>query len=208
MNSILYLHGFASSPQSRKARVFQEHFAARGLELLVPDLAEGGFRNLTITGQLAIIERTADSRPVSIIGSSMGGYLAALYASRHPEVEKTVLLAPAFGFGRLWSEKLGPEAMAEWKWTGVIETMNYAEGALAELGWQLMEDALRYEDEPAVMQPTLIYHGIHDDVVPVGVSRAFTRTRTCAELREVDSDHELANVVDEIWDGIVLFLGL
>ncbi|WP_321471744.1 YqiA/YcfP family alpha/beta fold hydrolase [uncultured Paludibaculum sp.] len=208
MNPILYLHGFASSPNSRKAVVFQERFAARGLTLLVPDLAEGGFRNLTITGQLEIIERAAQGRPVSIIGSSMGGYLAALYAARHAEVEKTVLLAPAFGFGRLWSDKLGAEAVENWRGTGVIQTMNYAEGGMAELGWQLMEDALRYEDEPALMQPCLIYHGVHDDVVPVGVSRTFVRTRTCAELREVDSDHELANVVDEIFDGIVLFLGL
>ena len=29
----------------------------------------------------------------------MGGYLAALYASRHPEIDRMVLLAPAFGFG-------------------------------------------------------------------------------------------------------------
>lgn len=208
MNPILYLHGFASSPSSRKARLFHERFAARGIELLVPDLAEGGFRNLTISGQIAVIERAAQGRPVSIIGSSMGGYLAALYAARHAEVEKVVLLAPAFGFGRLWSAKLGVAAVEAWRRTGVTQVMNYAEDSPAELGWQLMEDALRYEDEPAVTQPCLIYHGVHDDVVPVSVSRAFARTRTCAELREVDSDHELANVVDEIWAGMVLFLGV
>jgi len=76
------------------------------------------------------------------------------------------------------------------------------------LGWQLMEDARRYEDEPAVLQPTLIYHGVHDDVVPVQLSRQYARSRTSAELREVDSGHELLNVVDEMWTGISAFLGL
>lgn len=208
MNPILYLHGFASSPNSKKALVFRQRFEERGLELITPDLTEGRFRDLSITGQLAVVERVAEGRPVTVIGSSMGGYLAALYAARHGEVEKTILLAPAFGFGRLWGEKLGAEQMEAWRRDGVMETMNYAEGGMAELGWQLMADALRYEDEPAVTQPCLIYHGVHDDVVPVGVSRAFVRTKTCAELHEVDSDHELANVVDEIWDGIVLFLQL
>lgn len=208
MTPILYLHGFASSPNSKKALAFQRRFAERGVEMNAPDLTEGRFRDLTLSGQLAVIERAAGGAPVSLIGSSMGGYLAALYAARHSEVDKVVLLAPAFGFGRLWADKLGTAQMEAWQRSGVMETVNYAEGGPAELGWQLMEDALRYEDEPAVTQPCLIYHGVHDDVVPVQVSRIFARTRTSVELREVDSDHELANVVDEMFAGIVEFLGV
>jgi hypothetical protein len=87
-----------------------------------------------------------------------------------------------------------------------MPVMNYADGAEVPLGWQLMEDAQRYEEEPAILQPCLIYHGINDTVVPVQVSRAFARTRTCVELREMDSDHELMNVVDELWMGAREFL--
>ena len=91
---VLYLHGFASGPSSGKAQWFRRAFAERGIELEIPDLVEGGFENLTITGQLGVIERAAKGEPVSLIGSSMGGYLAALYASRHPEAARLVLLAP------------------------------------------------------------------------------------------------------------------
>src|SRR5262245_8030594 len=98
MSRFVYLHGFASGPSSSKARFFRDRFAELGIGLEVPVLAEGAFERLTISGQLAVLEQTTGGDPVSLIGSSMGGYLAALYAARHPEVEKLVLLAPAFSF--------------------------------------------------------------------------------------------------------------
>ena len=81
MSRFIYLHGFASGPASKKARFFEERFAELGMGLEVPDLAEGNFTGLTMSGQLAVVERMAAGEPVSLIGSSMGGYLAALYRS-------------------------------------------------------------------------------------------------------------------------------
>ena len=64
---IVYLHGFASGPDSKKARFFQERFRAENMELEIPDLAEEGrFERLTITGQLRVVERVASGRPVSL----------------------------------------------------------------------------------------------------------------------------------------------
>jgi pimeloyl-ACP methyl ester carboxylesterase len=78
----IYLHGFASSPASRKARFFVEKLAGHGLALEALDLAPD-FEHLTISGQLAVIEKASGNDAVILIGSSLGGYLAALYASRH-----------------------------------------------------------------------------------------------------------------------------
>src|SRR5690242_18341270 len=108
MTRILYLHGFASGPRSSKARYFHERLTKAGARVEVPDLAAGDFERLTITGQLGVIARLAAGEPVSLIGSSLGGYLAALYAARHPEVRRVVLLAPGFAFARRWPEWLGP----------------------------------------------------------------------------------------------------
>jgi predicted esterase YcpF (UPF0227 family) len=110
MSRIVYLHGFASGPSSKKARFFRERFAELGIGLEVPDLAEGKFEQLTITGQLQVIERTCRGEAVSLIGSSMGGYLAALYAAGHAEVERLVLMAPAFSFPTRWPETLVGDA--------------------------------------------------------------------------------------------------
>src|SRR6185437_13922113 len=112
MPRFVYLHGFASGPASRKASFFRERLAGHGIALEIPDLAEGNFRGLTLTAQLQAIQRLGQG-PLVLIGSSLGGYLAALYAAVHPgQVERMVLLAPAFNFYELWTETLGPENLA------------------------------------------------------------------------------------------------
>ena len=206
MSRLVYLHGFASGPSSRKARFFAERFAELGMGLEIPDLAQGDFARLTITGQLGVLERVTGGEPVSLIGSSMGGYLAALYAARHTEVEKLVLLAPAFSFLTRWPETLGEPAMEEWKRTGVLNVFHYSEGRNMELGYQLIEDASRYEPYPAVQQPALIFNGNKDTVVPPGHSIHFAREHPQVKLRVLDSDHELLNVLDDIWMDAEEFL--
>src|SRR5437879_6318239 len=118
MTPIVYLHGFASGPQSTKAQFFLRKFSERGVTIRIPRLDEGNFEGLTISGQLGVIERAAGEGPVSLIGSSLGGYLAALYAARHPEVEWLVLLAPAFQFPGRWRERFSEDELAEWKRRG------------------------------------------------------------------------------------------
>jgi pimeloyl-ACP methyl ester carboxylesterase len=206
MTRVLYLHGFASSPASRKAQLFRKRFADAGVDVEIPDLEEGSFRNLTIGGQLRVIERTLRGEPAHLIGSSMGGYLAALYAARHAEARCLVLMAPAFGFARRWAAQLGEKALDEWRRRGTLDVFHYAAGGPSPLDWGLMEDALRYEDEPKVEQPTLIWHGLQDDVVPVEASRAFAAHNSHVRLVEALSDHELTDVAERIAEEAVGFL--
>jgi len=206
MGRIVYLHGFASSPKSKKAGIFKQRLEEAGFEVAVPNLNGASFRELSVTGMLEIVKAAAGAGPVSLVGSSLGGYTAALYAARHAEVERLALLAPAFGFARRWMTDLGEEAISRWRETGERVVFNYAAGGEEPIGWGLMEDALAYEDEPAVLQPTLIVHGVHDDVVPVQVSRSYARTRTSATLVEVESDHELMSAIEETWSHTRRFL--
>ena len=199
MSRFIYLHGFASSPGSRKARFFEDRFRELGIGLEIPDLAEGDFRNLTLTAQLKVMERVARDEPVSLIGSSMGGYLAALYAARHPEVKKLVLMAPAFSFASRWPETLGAQAMEQWKRTNALEVFHYSEGRVVELGYQLIEDARRYEAYPDFKQPVLIFQGRNDTVVPPEYAVRFAERHANATLRLVESDHDLVNVLDDMW---------
>lgn len=207
-DTLIYLHGFGSGPFSKKARFFAEQAARMDVEFMVPDLTEGDFEHLTITGQLAVVERLAAGRPVSLIGSSLGGYLAGLYAARHKEVRKAVLLAPAFGFARRWPERLGAEKMSEWRSKGWMGVYHYGEQRTLPLGIQLVDDGLRYEDFPDVHQPVLLVHGTRDDVVTPDWSRQYASARPNVELELVDSDHELANVFEWTWSRIRLFLKL
>jgi len=206
MTPILYLHGYASSPASSKACHFRALLDAAGARVTVPDLTEGDFEHLTISGQLRLIERLAEGRPVSLVGSSMGGYLAALYASTHPEVERLVLLAPAFEFARCWVERLGPEQMDAWRRAGSLEVFNYALNGPALLSHELLDDALTHPGSPSFPQPALIFHGTQDDVVPVAFSETFAAGHPNVRLFQVESGHDLHNVLDAITDRAIPFL--
>lgn len=202
----IYLHGFASGPLSRKAQTFKNALRASGNTLEIPDLAQSDFEHLTLSGQLNVIGRLLGGEPACLTGSSMGGYLAALYASSHPEIERLVLLAPAFDFASRWREMMGPEKLANWEQTGLTEVFHYGENALRSLRYGLYEDALRFPAYPAVIQPTRIFHGIHDDVVPIAFSRHFAHQSPNVQLTEVDSDHELLSELDAITRDAVDFL--
>jgi pimeloyl-ACP methyl ester carboxylesterase len=208
---VLYLHGFASSPRSRKARFFAEKLAGLGFDVQIPDLAEADFQHLTISNQLRVVERaacggSAAPEPVILIGSSLGGYLAALYAAAHPEVDRLILLAPAFCFHQLWTKELGPERLRLWREKGSIPIFHYGEERNMLLGYQLMEDASRFDAFPNFPQPCLIFHGAQDPVLPLSQSAAFAAVHSNARLVELQSGHELIDVLDDMWDVCSKFL--
>lgn len=202
----IYLHGFASGPRSRKAQAFREVLAGNGLHLEIPDLAEGDFEHLTISRQLRVIEDSLDGAPCRLVGSSMGGYLASIYAASHPEVERLVLLAPAFGFAARWRRMQGPEAIALWRDTGWLPVFHYGDKSTRNVHYALLEDAANFAGFPDFVQPALIFHGVNDTVVPVELSREFVASHSNSHLREADSDHELLNVLDAITAEAVPYL--
>jgi hypothetical protein len=205
---ILYLHGFASSPASSKARFFAEHFRALGEEVIIPALDGGDFESLTLSRQLRIAEQAGAGRPLTLMGSSMGGYLAALYAARHQEVERLILMAPAFDFANRWRQGLGEEKFEQWQKTGYLEAFHYATNQTARVGFALYLDALSFEPYPTVTQPALLFHGTKDDVVPLALSQEFVRRCPHARLKIFSSGHELTEVVEPMWNYVQLFLAL
>ncbi|MBZ2184369.1 MAG: alpha/beta fold hydrolase [Bryobacter sp.] len=202
----IYLHGFASSPSSRKAAFFAAKLREAGQQVEVPHLEKEGFRRLTVTSQLNIIEDLLDDGPVRLIGSSMGGYLAALAMQRNSQIDRGVLLAPAFGFAERWERRLGAETMAHWREAGAIEMMHYATGRPEPIGYELIADGLQYPAEPRFPQAALVFHGVLDDVVPVEFSREFVAGSPSVSLIELHSGHELTDVMEEIWAGSRDFL--
>ena len=203
---LIYLHGFASSPASKKARYFGPRLTALGFHVDIPALDEGDFEHLTITRQLSLIERLADGAAVSLMGSSMGGYLAAIYASVHLEVERLVLLAPAFGLMRRWPETLGADRVEQWRRRGALDVYHYGEGRDRALDYGLVEDGRRYPDFPDFHQPALIFHGAQDPVVPVSLSREFAAGHPNVRLLEMPSGHELTDVLEPMWEQTKTFL--
>jgi len=199
----IYLHGFASGPASKKASFFRD----RTHTLEIPALAAGDFEHLTITGQLNVIEELAAGEPVSLIGSSLGGYLAALAAARQADrVRGLVLFAPAFGFAQRWEARIGPAALARWRAEGTAPVHHYARGRELPLAIDLLDDARRYPAEPDPAAPALVLAGRHDEAVPLAAVERFARARPGRELVVYDSGHELTDVLEPMWERTLAFL--
>lgn len=197
-----YLHGFASGPQSRKGRELARRLAPAGVDLALPDLNRPSFSRLTIEGSLAVIDELTGGRDAEatwrFIGSSFGGYLAALWAKCHPDrVDRLLLLCPGFDLARRWPSLLGPDALTQWKRLGSFPFQDGA-GRPVPVHWELYESMERHPAFPEVPCPTKILHGRRDEIVPVETSRRYAAERPHVELIELDDDHALTGSIDRI----------
>ena len=207
----LYLHGFASSPQSTKARYMQQKFKQLGLTLHTPDLNLTDFSTVTLSEQLDYLNRTYlnNNQPLVVIGSSLGGFLAVQLAAQSPLVQKLVLFAPAFGFSRRIAKILGEENIVKWQLDGSREFYHYGLKRNVNLQFQFFVDAQNYSEEKLTRSlPILIFHGIHDEVVPASLSEEFMKRRSQVTLKLLNDDHALGNDLDNIWQDTKQFLAI
>jgi pimeloyl-ACP methyl ester carboxylesterase len=204
------LHGFASSPRSRKNEHFRARFEARGIPLVTPDLNQPSFGRLSFAAMRAEVERTWEERggkPLRMIGSSLGGYVAAWFAATHPErVDRLVLLCPAFGLSGRWRDLVAPERLAEWRETGWL-AFDDARGVPVPVHYAFFEEGARVPTMPHVTCPTVVVHGRGDETVPFAQSvRYLAETPAVQELIAVDDGHDLLASLREIDAAINRFL--
>jgi hypothetical protein len=210
---ILYLHGFASSPQSTKGGYFAERLRERGVALECPDFNAPDFRSLTVTRMLEQVEgevaRNADT-PVVLMGSSLGGTVAILAAARlGARVERLILLAPAVMFAKPGHHLLPPERVEEWRRRGSLPFFHYSDNAERLLDYSFYEDSLRYDAFNAVMpQPTLVFQGLRDASVDHRTVEEFARSRPNVTLSLLDDDHQLIVSLPRMWHAVQPFVGI
>ncbi len=207
----IYLHGFASSPQSHKAQYLRRRFAEIGIGLKVLYLNQEDFSHLTLTRQ---IEQTSaifasEKNPVTIIGSSFGGLTAAWLAEKYYQVQSLILLAPAFGFPDCWVATLTPEQIKQWRQSGYLPVYHYGAEQELPLHYEFINDACNYSQSQLRRSlPTLIIHGLKDDVIPIAASHTYAQEHDRVQLIELDSGHGLNDVQTIIWQEIKQFLDL
>jgi uncharacterized protein len=214
---VFYIHGFASSAHSSKARWLAERLAAHGLALHCPDLNEPEFSTLTVTRMIERVEAEIGrlpAGPVTLIGSSLGAFVAVQVAARCPPgtlraVERMILLAPALDFPDECERTLGAEGFERWRTTGRVDVFHYAYGEMRTLLYALYEDAKRYDPFAlSLTVPVLIIQGRFDRSVDVSVVERFARDRPHVKLQMVDDDHQLLESLEVLWNGVAGELGL
>lgn len=208
---VIYLHGFASSAQSTKARLLAERLAPYGIGLESPDFNEPAFESLTITRMLEQVDEAINQgpAPATLIGSSLGAFVAVHAAARHTSVDRLILLAPALDFATTRLRQLGADGLARWQASGRLDVYHFAYGRVMPVSYALYEDAGRYDALGVDLRiPALIFQGTRDTVVDSAVAERFARGRPNVTLRLLDDDHQLVSSLPLIWEESRKFLGL
>lgn len=209
---IVYLHGFASSPQSTKAAYLAERLRGYRRTFICPDLNAPSFSTLTMTRMLECVATILQDTgaPSVLMGSSLGGTLAILAAARYPAlVDRLVLLAPAVMFAKPGHHLLPPERIEEWRRRGALPFHHFGTDREEPLGFAFYEDSLQYDAFTAPFaQPALVFQGLRDASVDPRTVEQFSLSRPNVTLSLLDDDHQLTSSLPRMWTDIEAFLGL
>ncbi|MEO6221939.1 MAG: YqiA/YcfP family alpha/beta fold hydrolase, partial [Vicinamibacterales bacterium] len=211
---VIYLHGFASSPESSKAIRFRRELEVRGVGFSCPDFNQPAFETLTTTRMLGQVhEALADvaQGPIALVGSSLGAFVAVHVAARETTapIDRLILLAPALDFGGNRLRQLGPAGIEDWRRSGSLRVFHYGAGVERKIGFELYEDAAQYDalTLPTLL-PALVFQGAEDTSVDPVMVQHWAEGRTLVDLRVLSDDHQLTSSMDLIWRESAPFLGL
>ncbi len=212
--AVVFLHGFTSVRYGEKAEALEAACGRRDWTFATFDFrghgeSSGLLRELRGSRLLADLDAVRDFlsgngvKRLCLVGSSMGGWVAAWYGFRHPErVVASAFIAPGFHFVTARWDRLDAEGREAWRRTGVLRIKTTTGDA--DLGYGLVEEAAQFAMEDLLRgyrTPTLIFHGVKDDVVPYARSLAFVEQAAGphVELRLYkDGDHRLVDRKDEM----------
>jgi len=157
-HSVLYFHGFASSPRSQKVGML-----ARLLEpdivLDTPDCNVPSFRCLDFEAIVQLgLEHARRRPPAAIVGSSLGA-LVALEVVRRGVHAPLVLIAPGLGVGKRWMSRVPPG--------DPVMMFHHDLNAEAPIHRAFFQQMLSVEPEAqAPVVPVVIVMGRNDETVP------------------------------------------
>ncbi len=214
MPTVMYLHGFASSPNGTKANWIYQKCEEQGIDFLAPDLNVPTFEHLTVTAMTQRIAQAVEnctSEPIFLLGSSMGGFATLHFMNTYrnsaaKRIQKILLLAPVTTQASLFQQE---DFLATWRKNGWTTIEHYAYGETRQLSYEFAEDFQKHATNTIQVDvPIVIFHGKNDESVNPESSIQFSEKHNNVQLRLVDSDHSLINQLDAIWDTMIEFFEL
>ena len=197
-HSVLYLHGFASSPNSQKIQSLRALLEPMGVELNTPDLNVPSFEKLDFEAMVTTAGKSARGATYAIVGSSLGSVVALEVVRRGLHVPM-VLIAPGLGIRDQWLAKLPPG--------DPIEIFNFAAGEKMPIHRAFFEQMSRVEvDREPPPVPVTIFMGRKDETIAFQrVERVWKSWESSGKLvpgsqfiEIPEGDHGLTAYVDRI----------
>lgn len=218
---ILFITGFLSKRWGNKSKALAQWCEENGWGFSCYDVrgfgdSEGRFIDYTLSDWIAdaraVLDLIKNGPPITIVGNSLGGWIAWLLAQEYQEVERLVLIAPAFNMMGLRARSIDPERCHEWHSGGWMPWDDDPLHNEWPLSWKWVEESEAYwKTSFDRLRPvsTAILHGQEDNVIlPSGSSQFVEQLQSLApsfpiELHLVPGDHRLSRP-----EHVDLFRGL
>ena len=174
---ILFITGFLSKRGGNKSKALAHWCQERGWGFCCFDFrgwgdSDGTWGEYRLVQWLedaeAVINLLADGPPVTIVGNSLGGWLAWLAAQEQQSVEELILIAPAFNMMDLRAAQIPNERRERWQATGSMPWDDEPMHRDAPIPWHWVEDSRvlwsRRDSMPRRVKTTIL-HGLQDTVI-------------------------------------------
>ena len=208
---ILFITGFLSKRWGNKSKALAQWCAEQGWGFCCYDVrgfgdSEGKFANYCLSDWIAdarsvlsILTKSPD--PLTIVGNSLGGWIAWLMAQECEQVERLLLIAPAFNMMGLRAKTISPERRHDWQSAGWMPWDDDPLHRDWPLSWKWVEESEAcWASTFDRIRPlrTSILHGSADTVIAPEGSREFVELLRRRDpsypvgLHLVPGDHRLS----------------
>lgn len=209
---VLFITGFLSKRWGNKSKAVAQWCAESGWGFCCYDVrgfgdSEGTFTDYTLSDWIAdagtvvsVLKKSPE--PLTIVGNSLGGWIAWLIAQQHEHIERLILIAPAFNMMGVRAKTIAPERRHDWRHAGWMPWDDDPLHRDWPLSWKWVEESEAYwasSFDHLRHVRTKILHGTGDTVILPDGSREFVNLLLRhdptypIELRLLPGDHRLSS---------------
>ncbi|HEY6639991.1 MAG TPA: alpha/beta fold hydrolase [Nitrospiraceae bacterium] len=208
---ILFITGFLSKRWGNKSKALAQWCEEKGWGFCCYDVrgfgeSEGTFTDYTLSDWIAdaraVIAMLKGGPSLTIVGNSLGGWIAWLMAQEFQEIERLILIAPAFNMMGVRARSISEERRQAWHTSGKMPWDDEPAHKDWPLSWKWVEESEAYWktsfDRLKPVKTTLL-HGLQDTVILPSGSGEFVEQLLArdpafpVELQLIPGDHRLSS---------------
>ncbi len=208
---ILFITGFLSKRWGNKSKALAQWCEEKGWGFCCYDVrgfgeSEGTFTDYTLSDWIAdaraVITMLKGGPSLTIVGNSLGGWIAWLMAQEFQEIERLILIAPAFNMMGVRARAISDARRQAWHTSGKMPWDDEPAHKDWPLSWKWVEESETYwKTSFDRLRPvnTTILHGLQDTAILPSGSSEFVEQLLArdpafpVELQLIPGDHRLSS---------------
>lgn len=208
---VLFITGFLSRRWGNKSKALAQWCEDKGWGFCCYDVrgygeSEGSFTDYTLSDWIAdarlVLNLLKEGPPVTIVGNSLGSWIAWMMAQEFTEVQRLVLIAPAFNMMGVRARTIPEDRRHAWLTAGWMPWDEDEAHREYPIAWQWVEESDAYwkrRFDQVRRVPTTILHGLQDQVILPQGSREFVEELLARDpafpidLQLIPGDHRLSS---------------